>query len=380
MDRFKAYFHNFFWLFLTYILSPYLYGQIFFNKKIGAGKILIIQLTKIGDLVCTTPVFREIKKKFPSSYLAVLARSDTRDILRNNPRIDEIISMNDYPGIAGRFKLIKKLKQDRYDWVFNFSPIDLAANIIGFWSLIPHRAATTYGKAGEIVKALSVFNNYRLEFKPHTHLLGHYLSLLKVLGIEAKSPEKEIFIKPEEEEKAADFLRKYNLSREDLLVGISCTSGIPFRQWELGRFAELADLLTEKLKAKVIFIGSSADFVKNEKVQKIMKYNSVNAAGLFKLYEFPAFLKNLKLFVSMDTGPIYIANALGIPIVDIAASDDMAEQSPAGPNVIKIQKDLYCSPCLCVFSGVRFCKEGHLRCIKDITVEEVFQACNGVLL
>ena len=380
MRRIKAYLNNFFWLFLTYFAAPYLYFRILFRPSANeVKKILVIQFTKIGDLVCTTPVFREIREKFPSAYLAVLVRSDTKDILKNNSRINEIISINDYQGIKGRFKLIKKLGREKYDWAFNFSPIDILANIIAFWALIPNRVTTVYKGAGEMVRVLSVFNNHRLEFKQHTSLLKHYLTLLKFLGIEARSEKKEVFIKPEEEKKALDFLRRNNLSREDFLVGISCTSGIPFRQWELEKFAALADLLTERLKAKIFFIGTAGDFSKNEKVQKIMRQSSINAAGAFKLYELSAFLKNLKLFISMDTGPIYIANAMHVPVVDIAASDDMAEQSPSGPNVIIIQKDLYCAPCLCVFSGIRYCKEGHLRCIKEITPEEVFRACQELL-
>lgn len=380
--------NNFFWLFLTYILSPYFYGQIFFlarrlaRRSLNEGespKILIIQLTKIGDLVCTTPVFREIKEKLPSSHLAVLVRDDVKDVLKNNPRIDEIISVSDYGGFSGRLKLVGKLRREKYDWVFNFSPVDLWANIVGFWAFIPDRASTIYGGAGEMVKALSVFNNHRLEFKLGASLLSHYLALLKFLGIEAASQRKEVFTRPKEEKKAADFLRAHDLNKDDILIGISCSSGIKFNQWEPAKFADLADQLTDKLGAKIIFIGSPGESTEIENIQKMMHFSSASAAGFFTLRELAAFMRNLKLFVGVDTGPVYIADALDVPVLVIAGPDSMAEQRPTGAKARIIKKNIHCSPCLFVFSGIRYCREGHLRCIKEISVEEVFRACRELL-
>ncbi|MFH1780836.1 MAG: glycosyltransferase family 9 protein [Candidatus Nealsonbacteria bacterium] len=379
LKRIQAYFNNFFWLFLTYAAAPYLYLKIRLSRKKERQKILIIQRAKIGDLVCTTHVFREIKKKFPGSYLSAMVIARSKGILKNNPHLDEVISLGDFTGMTGKIKLIKKLRKDKYDWIFTVLP-DPFINTIGLWSLIPHRAATIYRGAGEIIGLTSIFNNYHLEYLRHTSVARHYLNLLKFIGIDNGSEEKEIFIRSAEKEIAMGFLKKHGLSGGDLLVGISVTSEVEFRQWELQKFAKLADLLAEELKAKVIFIGANKDFAKNEQVRKMMTHNSLNTAGVFTLEELPAFLANLKLFISMDTGPIYIANALGVPVVDIVGADDMREQSPFGLKVRIIQKKLYCAPCIFVFAGIRYCKEGHLRCLKEITAEDVFQAAKELLL
>ena len=190
-----GYLNNFFWLFLTYFLAPYFYLRIFWLARRRAGiprKILVIQTAKIGDLLCTTPVFREIKKKFPSCFLSVLIISKTKGILENSPRVDEIISINDYPGIAGKFKLFRKLRKQNYDWAFAMLP-DSFNNIIAFWSLVPNRATTTHKYSGEMAWLLSFFNNRCLEYKRHAPLMKHYSDLLKFIGIESHSQEKKIF-------------------------------------------------------------------------------------------------------------------------------------------------------------------------------------------
>jgi len=383
MNKLRAYFNNFFWLFLTYLSAPFFYCLIFLLARRslkGEGgrkniplKILVIQTAKIGDLVCTTPVFRGIKKKFPSSYLAVLATSRNKDILKNNPRVDELILIDDYPKIWDKLKLFSKLKKEKYDWTFAMLP-DSFNNIIAFWSLVPNRAATIHKYSGETAALTSFFNNHRLEYKRHAPLMKHYLDLLKFIGIEKPSEEKEIFILPEEEKKASDFLKAQNLDSHDLLIGISVTSGVKIKEWEPSRFAVLADKLIEEKNAKIIFVGSADDRPKIEKVQKMMQESSVNAAGFFKLYELPALLQKLELFISVDNGPLHMADAVGVLVVDIVGPIDTNELYPLNERSKIIKRDIDCAPCSFMFQPPLFCKEGHFKCLKEITPEEVFEA------
>ena len=379
-----GYLNNFFWLFLTYLLAPCFYFLIAFARRSRAReknarlKILVIQTAKIGDLVCTTPVFREIKKRFPSCFLAVLVISRAKGILQNNPRLDEIISINDYPGIAGKFKLFGKLRKQNYDWAFAMLP-DSFNNIIAFWSLVPNRATTTHKYSGELAWLLSFFNNYRLEYKRHAPLMKHYLDLLKFIGIESTSQEKEIFIRPEEEKKASDFLRVNNLDGNRTLIGISLSASVQIKGWDEDKFAVLADKLAVEKNAKIIFVGSSDDQARVARVQEMMQNNSVNACGAFSLCELPALLKKLSLFISKDTGPLHIADALGVPVVDIAGPIDTNELYPLSGKSRLIKKDIYCAPCSFMFQPPPFCKEKHSKCLKDITVEEVFKAAAELL-
>lgn len=205
-------------------------------------------------------------------------------------------------------------------------------------------------------------------------MMRHYLSLLKFIGIKEFSEKKEIFIKSAEEEKALGFLRSRNLGSGDLLIGISVAAGIKLKEWAPDRFAILADRLIKEKNAKIIFIGSPADRLPIEKVQKMMQNISINSAGHFTLSELPALLQKLKLFISVDTGPLYMADAVGVPVVDIAGPADVDELYPLDKRCRIIQKKIYCVPCAHMFDVPRFCKEGHLRCLREITPQDVFDA------
>lgn len=389
-EKVHAYLNNFFWLFSTYLLAPYFYFRIFLlahrssakreggERKNTPLKILVIQTAKIGDMVCTTPVFREIKRKFPSCHLTVLIIAQTKDVLKNNPRLDEVILITDYPGIIGKIRLIIKLRKEKYDWAFSLLPGSFN-NIIAFWSLIPNRVTTTHKGAGKIIELLAIFNNYRLEYKNYTWLIGHYLNLLKFLGIENASEEKEIFIKPAEEGKALEFLREKGLSNDDLAIGISVTVGSKIKQWDLSKWACLSDLLIEKKGAKIIFTGSADDRPTVEKVQKMMQNKSITAAGFFQLYELPALLKNLKLFISVDSGPLYMANALGTPVVDIGGTGDIREQAPTGNKCQIVLKNTDHHFYFFLDFISRSIREKYARHLQEITPEDVFEAATKLI-
>lgn len=375
-----AYLNSFFWLFLTYFLAPYFYFRIFLleKKKNTPLKILVIYTAKIGDLVCATPVFREIKKKFPLAYLTVLVVSKAAGVLRNNPRIDKIILIDNYESVASKLRLLRELRKEKYDWAFNVFP-DSFTNIISFWSLIANRATTTYKYSGEITRLLSIFNNHCLEYKNHTSIARHYLNLLRFIGIEEVSEKREIFIGPEEERKTSDFLRQNNLEVNDLFVGIGAVPGNKFKQWDPQKYANLADQLVSKLNAKIIFTGTTDNRTQVANIQKMMHSNSINSAGYFKLHELPAFLKKLKLFISVDSGPVYIADAVGTPVVDIVGSFDPQEQTPAGNKYKILQKDKPLANCSFIDPLSFDCLRWYQQQLQKVTPEEVFEAVASLL-
>lgn len=381
--KLRGYGQGFFWVMATYLLSPVFYLLIFLTRKkrssAASPKILIIQIGKIGDMVCTTPLFREIKRKFPESRLDIVIIPRSQDVLKNNPHINQTILITDYPRFIDKFKLINKIRKERYDRSLCLDIAGAFLNVLSFWSFIPDRITMTYKHAGEIMRSLFVFSNFRLEYKRGTSVLNHRLSLLKFMGIDSVSKEKEVFITIAEEKKAADFLENQGVSSQDLLIGISVSAGIEETQWSISRFAELADRLIEELGAKIIFIGSKNERSRIVQTQSLMKNQAIDSSSYFVLRELAALMKNFKLFISVDSGPVYIAEAMRVPIVDIMGPSDYQEQSPSGPSVVI--KTVHCKPCLHVFSGSPdpFCKDKSFRCLNEVTVNEVFSAAKNLI-
>ena len=57
-----------------------------------AINILFLRYDRIGDMVITTPVFRELKLAFPDIQITVLASKINQEVLINNPYVDHIVT------------------------------------------------------------------------------------------------------------------------------------------------------------------------------------------------------------------------------------------------------------------------------------------------
>jgi len=372
---------NVFWILITFIFFPVFYIRIFRNKLYRDKnlKILVIDTAKIGDLVCSTPVFREIKKKFPQSYLAVGIRKQSYGVVQNNPHIDKFIFLNSkkYQRFLGRIKLIKEISKEKFNYSVNLNPHALNT-ILPFWTGIPNRITSASRLTGRIARLFSSFSNHRLEYKQHTLKLRHNLELLKFLGIKNFKENKEVFISKEERKRAEKFLKKNSLKKSDFLVGITVTAGNKLKEWEPVKFSKLADKLIKELKAKIVFIGVPNDKAIIKRVTAKMRNKAVLVTN-FKVCELAALLEKLRLFISVDTGPLYIAHATETPVVDITGPCDINEQPPQDNISELVYKKIDCWPCSFVIPPARECKEKHRRCIKEITVEDVFEAVEKLL-
>ncbi len=73
--------------------------------------IIVFRLDALGDLVLTTPVFRELKRAYPSARITAVAQQAHRSILETNPHIDELLCV---PSIGKSRRLrTRPLSSDR---------------------------------------------------------------------------------------------------------------------------------------------------------------------------------------------------------------------------------------------------------------------------
>ena len=89
-------------------------GELFKPKN-----ILIIRFSALGDLVLTTPIFRELKRVFPDAEITLLTSSGTGSVLNNNPHIDHFIWHKRKETYSELNKLIKKLHKENFDLVYD---------------------------------------------------------------------------------------------------------------------------------------------------------------------------------------------------------------------------------------------------------------------
>ncbi|OGQ34293.1 MAG: hypothetical protein A3A85_03925 [Deltaproteobacteria bacterium RIFCSPLOWO2_01_FULL_42_9] len=380
------------YIILTYLISPLIYIVLFFKRN-EAKKILVIQAAKIGDLICSTPVFRVVKKRYPDAHLTAIVNPAVRGLLEYNPYINEIIEIERgfYKGFAGKIRLARMLHKGGYDIAISLNP-NVPFTLAMFWGLIPIRisiipdpclkpAGTSF--AGITYRLASIFSNHLAKHIRGRLVAETYMEMLKAIGIGDKYISKDVFKSPDADDKVEKFLKSAIRNPQSAIkIGLAVTSGNRMKEWGAEKMAAIADRLIRELNTCIVFIGSEKDRDISNKILSITgrKDMIIDAIGKFNLSELPALVQRLSLFIGVDTGITYMADALNVPLVDIAGPSDMEDQRPTGRNVIIIQKkDIACVPCSHTFHAPYACRYGHRECIASITVEEVFESASELL-
>ncbi len=380
----QEYLRNVFHVLLTIVLSPIFYLGVFFNKirsRKGKLKILVIQRGKIGDVVCSTGIFKAIKEKYPNSYLAVLTTDYTSDIIANNPYIDEIIKFDERRSGTGYFMdIVKKIEREKFRFSISLQSTTINS-ILSFWSMIPYRISVSSPYAPVSSKILSIFNSHNAEFRDENGdmTFRHWAKLLKFLDINVPIVRIDLYTDEKSESKAENFLKEKGLSENDFLVGICPTTGNKLKEWDLEKWIALSNLLIENLKARIILIGGPGDSDIISKIQQGTMMRAIDSSGVFALGEIAAFLKKMKICVTSFSAPMHIADGVGTPIVAIAGPSSLDNQPPIGEKTKIVYQSIYCHPCDFFTKTSRFCKEGHYRCLKETSVDEVYRAITDLM-
>jgi len=358
---------------LTYLFSPLIYLLISIRKKKTISRILIIQTTKIGDLICSTPVFREIKKKYPNAQLTAMVNPITKELLEYNPHVDKIISLKtiDYKGFSGKLRLSNLIRREKYDIGICLNP-NIPFAVALFWGLIPIRLSVMPNFTGLTFKLASVFFNYLEKHASGQLVIETYLKMLKAIGISSNDISKEVYKSKDADAKTEQIIGKIDKP----LIGIAVSSGNKLKELGIEKIVKVVNMFLDNMSVYIVLIGSDQDKETANAVASLAfkQDKIIITTGKLALSELPALIERLSLFIGVDTGITYMADALSVPIVHIAGPIDTSEQRPTGKNVIVIESKLSCVPCTYVFKASYSCKQGGRDCIQSIAVDDIFNA------
>ncbi len=357
--------------------------------------ILVISLQGIGDLLLATPLLRGLKLNLPEARLSVLTLRSNKDILSNNPYVDDIIV---FDANANRYiftipALLCDIRKRHPDLSICAYPSGLRSAAIGYLS----------GANERFGQELSLFKNYRLFFTKQTpitevkHAVMMNLDFLKLLDVDiGRLDSNPILDLSEKDERfSAEFLKTNKIGDNDLLIAIHAGGGrytAAYRSWPKERFAQVADFLIEKFNAKVIFIGGAGDETTVKEISKKMVHPPLIAAGRVSLTQTAAIIQKSRLLICNNSAPMHMAAALRVPTVSIFGSADPRIHRPYGHGHIVLRKELECSPCYYPFfrdtlaetkirnrwSAKKFrCASDDYRCLSSITVEDVLSAAES---
>jgi heptosyltransferase-2 len=328
-------------------------------------KILIIRTDRLGDVILSTPVINNIRKKYPQSYISFICRPYTAGIVEGNPYLDEVIVYDKYghhQSFLATLKFALSLRKKKFDLALVLHPTN-RAHILAFFAGIPKRVG--WGKK------LSFFLTDKLAHSKDQgkkHELEYNLDLLRYLDILAEDKEIYIPVKEDAQQKVDQVLEEEGITGKDKLIVIHPCASCPSKRWPQSKFIKLVKMLKEEKNIKIAVITSASQQEFGKEVARIE--GVIDLSGLFLIPETIALINRSRLFISCDSGPVHIAAGLGKPVISIFGRSQAGlspkRWAPTGKKSYYLHKDVGCKTCL-----AHNCQKGFI-CLQAIEPVEVY--------
>ncbi len=317
-------------------------------------KILVKGNNWLGDCVMSIPTINGLRRLYKRAEISVVTKQNLADLYRLVPAVDSVI------GYSGFFDCVVRLRKLKFDLVV-ILPRSFSSAIIGRspWSRI-RVGYDTEGRGPLLTHRIK-----RSEDVLKVHRVHYYHNLLNAVG---KPPP----VEPPSI-KVSDDLKEWVSGQLKGSAFIGLNPGATYgtaKRWYTDRFITLVRRLIKDLKLELLIFGTKAEKDIADEISSSIGNGARNFAGKTNISQLSALISRCKLFITNDTGPMHIADALGVPIVAVFGPTDPLTTSPFSNKHTIIRKELECSPCL-----ERICPLGHHNCMKMIQVDEVFQAC-----
>ncbi len=272
--------------------------------------ILIIKVGALGDVLRTSFIAQALKNKYRSKDPSVfwITQEKARPLFINNPYVDHVIIDKNKDSIKNlKFDLVINLEEDKDNCIFASGL--KADKKIGFILKDDKIYATETTKEW--------FNMSAIGKKPDNDILKkknkktHRQIIGEIAEVDWKRYEPFLRLNNYQRKLAKDFLRRYNLSQSDLIIGLNTGSADRWpKALPIEKTAKLIDLIYKKYKAKILLFGGPNEIERNNEIKKLISSPLIDTGCGNNLVEFPALISVCNLFITTDSLGLHIALAL----------------------------------------------------------------------
>jgi ADP-heptose:LPS heptosyltransferase len=359
--------------------------------------ILVLRPDGIGDVIMTAPFLRELKHARPRARITLVVAPRSLDLVQLCPYVDEVLTVEIPPPVSVVETWWRPLKRrvaalslaQRHLWAEKY---DLAlvprwgvdrheASVLAYLSGAPIRLGYSENVSAERKKTNRCYDalfTQVIDDRSVKHEVQRNLALLSELRINASEHRLEAWLSREDEDFANEVL---TLRREEPLVAIGPGAGHPKRVWPIDRFVEVGRWLTNRA-ARLVVIGGPSDKSLGIDLRRRLGSSVIDLTNGTTLRQSVAVLRHCLMFCGNDGGPMHLAAAAGIPVVEISChpplGDELHPNSPTrfGPwgvphRVVRPKEAAEgCSTGCCVSAP---------HCILNVRVSTVITAIESLL-
>ncbi len=365
------------------------------NKSKVKKIVFVMPSIGMGEVVFISMVVGVIRENMPGASITFVSGAYSCAFLRFIKGVKECVALESLGFSADRFSsgggVLSKLRYlwllPRFFFFFRRGSYDLAVisgrgRLFTSWIYLVLRLSGT----GELVLLGKVLQRH---LSSGTHVVESYKAILREMGfIVGRDARPELNLPDDEAEEAREFLAGKGMEKgRHKIIGICPLSTRSIKNWSPAKFLELMKRLGQDPDVMFIVFAHGDE-------EAVARFRDGSGAGALLVGSVPiarlmALISQCDLFVSVDTGPMHIASAFGIPTVGIFGPTSAAMYGPYGEGNLVLGADVsgcrYFEPTFMAGGPVQLCyKEDRClidkeSCVNRITVEQVVEASGKLL-
>ena len=281
-----------------------------------AKKVLVLKYDRIGDMIVATPIFRELKKKYPDISISVLASKGNRDVIKYNPYIDNVHT-NYKNSLLNDFLSLLKLRREKFDVCIELEHSVIPHAILRLKIINPKKVISIHkdGRYGIKGSELQLYDFYTKKNK-EGHFGEIWLDTLSFFKIKPDSRKYDIFLSDKERNKAKEFVSSID---SKIKVGINLEGSFKEKQIQPEELKQICKGIYDNYSDIKIVILTTPN--KSEKINKIISKMGfdfvIQSYATDTMLDVAALIEQLDLIITPDTSIVHVASAFDKPIVSI---------------------------------------------------------------
>lgn len=351
-------------------------------------KYLLFTGSGIGDWIITLPMARRIKLNDPDAFITVFSRCDKKRFKTNRMflSMQKWVDSAEYYAIEEPLhdvKLLLNLGYKKYDYYFRAEYYDNP--YVSAW---PNRIMKIAAKTGVGVwlkNRPELTYDYSVSFKKENSVYQTPLELLDLIGIKKHPNEDKTELLNTKDISAA--FENLNIKTSKPLIAIvpgtapapvtadGKNGTKPAKNWPYSCWDELAQKLITN-GYQVVLLGGVSEREEIEKGHYFFNAEILNLCGKLSIAESCSVLSHAALTIGCDTGMMHCSGAVGTPSLTLFGCTDYRNYLAYGNKSYYITSPRECSPC---FGGEGLLSCNDFPCMKEITVEQVYQKAHSIL-
>jgi ADP-heptose:LPS heptosyltransferase len=298
-------------------LLKFLTKKNFFLFDIKDSKsVLILKYDRIGDMVLSTPIFRELKLAYPNISISVLASKENRDVIKYNPYVDKIYT-NYKNQIFNDLPTLLKLRKKNFDVCIELDHSVIPHAIFRLKILNPKKTISIHKDGRYGVKGVDLkIYDYFTKKDTKSHFGKIWLETLIFFGISPSSYSYDLFLGNIEKEKAKIFA--ISLGKK-IKIGINMEGSFPEKSIQKEELEKICVGLHNNFNNIKIVILTSPDKLleKRQLISELGLDFVIPSYNTKTIIDAAALIEQLDLIITPDTSIVHIAASFDKPVVSI---------------------------------------------------------------